>query len=160
MSEIVKIGFIGNGALVGLVITLPWGLLVDKFHPIRVYVIGMLLVMASSIYGFYFVKDAASFHIVTVMLAIVYAVQWVSNLPLLIALLPKDRYGQFCSALSIFSSLVMIVAPLAAGWVIKIFGYRFIFMWDLVFTSIAMIFMVLMYRGWKKNGGMPDYMAP
>ncbi len=152
--------YIGDGAIVGMIITIPLGILVDKFHPVRVYMVGMLLVIVTNFYGFYWVGAPVSFQIVTVLLAIVYAVQWVSNLPLLIALFPRERYGQFCSALSIFNSLVMIAAPLGAGWLIKVLGYRYIFMWDLVFTAVAMIFMILMYRGWKLNGGIRGYRAP
>ncbi len=151
----------GYTGILSLVVLLPLGFLVDYFRPIRIYVTGMLLVIATNIYGFFFCHDYLTFMIISFSLTFVYCIQNASTLPLFIELLPKDRYGQFCSAQAIFRSVIMFLANGVAGFFILWMGsYRYIFVWDAIFTILATAAMVMVFRGWYRNGGPKGYVAP
>ncbi len=155
------VGIIGFwGAVLGLALTLPLGWLVDKFRAIWVYTSGMVLVIVASVSGYFFVNDFKTQFIITMITGVVYAIQNIANLPLFIDMLPKDRYGQFCSAQAVFRSIIMVISTVIAGVYIKHFGYRHMYVWDAVVTSIAFAGMFVVFRWWRKLGGPEHYTAP
>ena len=77
---------------------LPMGYLVDRFHPLRIYLAGALLVIFVNPFGFFFVHGYGTFMAMGILLAVVYTVQNSSLLPLCVKLYPKEQFGQFCSA--------------------------------------------------------------
>jgi MFS-type transporter involved in bile tolerance (Atg22 family) len=84
-----------------------------------------------------------------------------ANLPMYAVLLPKDRYGQFCSAQAMINALAMIMANYFAGWFIDAAGnYRYIYAWYAVFTLLSLICMLPVYVGWKRYGGDAAYVPP
>jgi MFS family permease len=149
------------GMLLALVLYIPLGFLIDKFHPIRIYIVGIVLVVLTNIFGYFMINSYETFFIFSMSLAVVYAIQSASNLPLYVALLPKERWGQFCSAQAMFQAFILIIANYGGGLMIDWIGdYRFIFIWDAIFTSIALIAIIFVYVGWKKYGGQKAYVAP
>ena len=38
--------------------------------------------------------------------------------------------------------------------------YRYLYLWDAVFTAVSLVFMLLVYRAWKRLGGAAAYVAP
>ena len=86
---------------------------------------------------------------------------WASNLPMYAALLPRDRYGQFCSAQAMVNAVAMIIANYGAGRFIDlVHNYRFIYLWASVFAVLSTISMIVVYKGWRKNGGSQNYVVP
>lgn len=88
-------------------------------------------------------------------------------------ILPKDRFGQFCSFNAFSASAIGILGGVAAGGYIdlmrrvfpdKIWGndfcYRMIPVWGLPFLILGLVFLVLLYRSWKKLGGDNHYVPP
>lgn len=149
------------GMIIGLVLYVPLGYLVDKLHPIRVYIFGITLVVFTNIFGFFLIHDKRTFFIFSMLLAVVYVIQVASTLPMYAALLPKARWGQFCSAQAMFQAILLIVANYGGGLFIDFIGsYRFIYVWDALFTSVALVAMYFVYVGWKRYGGYHHYVAP
>lgn len=149
------------GSIVTLVLAFPVGLLVDKIHPIRVYLSGMALVIIVNLFGFFIVQGETSFLIFSLLLAIMYTLQNTSTLPLYAALYPKSRYGQFSSAMALVISMALIAFNFLAGVFIDWIGnYRYIYLWDFVFTGIAFILMFFVYCNWKKRGGANGFRPP
>ena len=136
------------------------GFLVDYFKAIRVYFAGMILVIAANIYGYFFCHGFVSYVVVAVALSIVYCIQNSSTMPLFVDVLPKDRYGQFCSAQALFRSVLMFICNAIAGITVALFGYRFIFVWDALFTIFALFATFMMARRWSQLGGIKSYIAP
>lgn len=94
-------------------------------------------------------------------LAIVYTIQATCTLPMFAALLPRERYGQFCSAQAIFAAFWLTVANWGGGWFIDATGdYRNIFIWDIFFTVGALIALIPVSRTWQQCGGKTNYIAP
>ena len=82
---------------------------------------------------------------------------------------PSEKYGQFCSAAAMISSIVLIVANAGGGAFIDLgvkygakygLGYNLIFVWDFIFTIIANSLLLVVYFKWKKYGGDKNYVAP
>ncbi len=146
--------------VVGLAISVPVGWLADRFHPLRVYGAGGILVILVNCIGFYWVQDSWSFGVITMGLAVVYAIQNVCTVPVFVAILPKELYGQFSSANAIFRGVVMIVGSVAGGFVIDRLGYQYIYAWDFIFTLLGFGCWIGLYLGWKRRGGPARYTAP
>jgi MFS family permease len=149
------------GTLVALCLYIPLGYLVDKYRPIKVFIAGITLVVFTNIFGFFLIKDETTFLIFTLLLGVVYAIQASSTLPLYVELLPKDRFGQFCSAQAMAQSIILIIANYGGGLFIDWVGdYRYIYIWDAIFTSVALVAIIIVYRKWQAYGGADNYIAP
>ena len=111
-------------AVISFCVLIPMGFLVDRFHPLRTYLAGGMLVIAANLFGFFFVNDYRTFFVAAVMIALVYVVQTASKLPMFVALLPQASYGQFSSANAMVVSVFLIFANFGGGIFIYLLGYR------------------------------------
>ncbi len=151
---------IAFGALGSALVVLPMGKIMDKTHPMFVYLIGGIIVIITNIFGYFFVHSVKSFYVVGIAMSVVYTIQNLAWTPLGIALLPKDKYGQFCSAQGMVISTIMVVASLLGGWLIGKFGYRVIFVWDFCVTAIATLTLLVVVVEWVRFGGRKGYKPP
>ncbi len=139
---------------------IPMGFLVDKLHPLRTYMAGGVLIIAMNLFGFFFAQDYRTFFVVAVLIALVYVVQTASKLPMFVALLPRENYGQFSSANAMVVSLFLILANTGGGAFLGWLGNRYLFIWDLIFTGLGLIALWKVYQAWRKLGGRDGYIAP
>jgi hypothetical protein len=81
---------------------------------------------------------------------------------------PRDRYGQFCSANAMWRSASAILNGLLVGvyldvikrfWGAKV-AYFCLPLWNLLFYSLMLFFMIKLYRSWKRYGGDESYIPP
>ena len=152
-------------SLVMMFAYIPLGWIVDKFHPLRIFILGGFLIIAANIFGFFWCHDYTTFFIVTFMISGTYVLQGASGLPLTVRVYPSEKYGQFCSANAMIGSIVLIVANAGGGAFIDLgkkfgYGYNLIFVWDFIFTIIATTLLLVVYFKWKKYGGDKNYVAP
>jgi len=164
------------GGILGLCLTYPAGLIADRYHPLKVQVItlGIMLFFGPLNLIFLFVKmspDAAYYYLFAVTLAYTPSctIFLASEFPALMRILPKERFGQFCSAMSMLRSVGVILGGLIAGLVfdwLKLyyggsnFAYRWVPAWFWIFQVLAFVCLFNVYRGWKHYGGMESYEAP
>lgn len=148
------------GAFISMGVIMFTGWIMDKIHPLRVFLASGVIVILANIWGYYFVFDYHSFFTVGIAIIAVYAIQNVSNGPVFVALFPPEKYGQFCSANAMLNSALLIFANYLGGIAIDLFGYRFIFVWDTLFTIAATASLVYVYIKWKQYGGAEHYAAP
>lgn len=92
-----------------------------------------------------------------------------SGMPLYVRMFPQSRFGQFCSAQGLFTTLLTLVASVGAGLFIDVissacgypeFGYRFIFLWTTVFSIASTACLVVAYRKWYHLGGDAHFNPP
>ena len=149
------------GGVIGVALSLPVGLLVDKFHALRVYAAGLLLVVIVNAVSFFQVRDFTSFYISSLLLAVVYTIQGAATLPCFVAILPKAYYGQFSSANALLRAAFMAACGAGGGMLFdRLKDYQYIYAWDFLFTIGALLSFAVLYRGWKKRGGPDCYCAP
>jgi len=82
---------------------------------------------------------------------------------------PRSRYGQFSSAQSLLRSFGVLFAGVVAGLFIDAvkwasdgsdYAYRFIFIWQALFTMVIAIVSVKAYQKWYQLGGDTHYRSP
>lgn len=180
LDSIGKLGFVGTlGSLIAVPLS---GWLADKYHPIRVVVIGLVLqiiivVPLSMIWLFwqpagnvvFYVRLAGAAVIGTfgIGLPVGTLVQLVEG-PLIMRIFPRERYGQFCSAASIFRSISGIVAGMIVGAFLDMLTARWgsraayccLPLWFLPAYVMMLFFMIKLYGSWQRYGGDEAYIPP
>ena len=91
------------------------------------------------------------------------------ELPRLMALYPKDRFGQYCGAIALVRAPANMIGGVLAGLFMDLcrhfypvgnFAYRFSFCWTAPLIIVAFSFHYRVYRAWKRLGGEKSYVAP
>ena len=149
----------GMCSLIAAILFIPAGVVVDKYHPVPVYLVGCLIISAGNVIGYFFIKDFISFFAISILVTVTYVLQNASNRPLMMALLPPMKFGQFCSANALCFSLALVLANAGGGVFIDYFGYRAIFVWDFLFTMVGAYAAYRLMRDWQKAGGC-NYTVP
>jgi Na+/melibiose symporter-like transporter len=174
LDQLGKIG--GTAGIVSTILLFPAGMLSDKIHPLRVMVGAKFLITLLApmplVYLFFdfYPSQVLTICIVLTCFSLPMNVMYAAAaVPMYMSLLPKDRYGQFCSGDAMVRSFSVIVGGLLAGGFMDlmktiyqgdVFYYRFIPLWTVLFEAISLIFLLLLYRGWKQYGGMKNYIPP
>ena len=148
-------------SLLSLALSLPMGYLSDRIHPLRMGVIATAASVVLSAVSFFVIRSADSFLWLSIIMALATIAYGAANLPMYALLLPKDRYGQFCSAQAMINALAMILANYLGGWFIDVTGnYRYIYCWYAFFMLLSLACMLPVYVGWKRYGGDAAYVPP
>ena len=159
------------------ILILGSGWLADRIHPIRVCLIGQSLLVgltlpAMMVWIFWQPPPPMAFLIWMVISLVLnapaQALIGVWDPPLFMRLFPRDRYGQFCSANSIWRAAGIILGGVLAGVFLdllkRVVGpaevYRYIPIWQFVFSVPVLAFLVLLYRSWRRFGGDEAYVPP
>ena len=161
---------------VGIAIATLGAFLVDKWNPVRVYtccvLISAFLPLSKSIWAFIDVTPTIYYNSTLCFSLLVMAfssLMGLASMPYLMRVFPSSRFGQFCSAMSMFRALIVMLANLLFGMAIdfgrKLLGggdtiYRYIHIWQFVCYVIGGLFYILAYIEWQKLGGEKAYRAP
>jgi hypothetical protein len=106
---------------------------------------------------------------ITAVTAPAIALYLAAELPMYMRILPKSRYGQFCSANAMVRSFAIIIGGLLIGLALdrlavafpaKDYCYRFVPLWSLVFIGSSLFFLRRLYSEWLKRGGATSYHPP
>ncbi|MDD2709360.1 MAG: MFS transporter [Verrucomicrobiae bacterium] len=173
-----EIGIVsGAASIAGGVMILLSGWLADRYHPIRVVVIGLfaavlMVTPLNAIWLFHSPAPNTAFLIllgITIIASPVLAFIGIGDPPLLMRIFPRERYGQFCGANALFRNSTTTLGGIVAGVFLDFvkarcvdgdFAYRFIPIWMWFFQLGALICAILLYRSWKKYGGDELYHPP
>ncbi|MBE6356546.1 MAG: SLC45 family MFS transporter [Lentisphaerae bacterium] len=116
--------------------------IIDRSDPLKIFTGTALLIFILDASGYFFARSPATFAVTGVLMIAVYTIQNLSIIPLMVKLLPADRFGQFVSAYVMMCGIVGFIANALCGKVLDIAGYRSLFIFDAVFTLIATLFML------------------
>ncbi|MBE6376929.1 MAG: MFS transporter [Lentisphaerae bacterium] len=144
-------------------------LLIDRWHPVRVYLFGLLLSLLEPLFflKFLFATPPAmvfwwSSLIMMIFLRISGTFYNLSSMPMLMRTYPQSRFGQFCSACAMLRSILVLVFGLVLGACIDLlkyqgglgdFAFRYIWLWRLLWMLPSALFFILLYRQWLRLGG-------
>ncbi|MCC6422104.1 MAG: MFS transporter [Phycisphaerales bacterium] len=162
--------------LVGMAqwLTIPFLLLggwfVDRFHPLKLMLIAtvglMFITPLQATFLFIDLPPRAAWHLL--LASSLAAIPLVglftaSEIPLLMYMLPRSRYGQFSSSNAMVRALAVIFAGLLTGVFLDMMGkvinqgpdakYRFIPVWIASFQLLTVISLILLQIAWKRAGG-------
>ncbi len=164
------------GMVLGLVLATCGTILVDKWHPVRMHVFGMAMLLVIPLLNcrWLFISPGAElffeFYLIENIIAIfLTAAVNLAGMPALIMMFPKSRFGQFCSARAMFTSLSGLLLGFLLGVAIDAaknfcadenFVYRFLWCWRLFWGTLGAFFLIKMYVMYQKLGGVKSYRAP
>lgn len=142
-------------------IFLACGHVIDRFHSLRVLLVGIVGVAVTFFAGFFLVNTSNGFLAWWIINQIMMAVFTLAYLAMFPVLFPRDKYGQFFSANQLFFSLGLVVAPFLCGWVMDVVkDYRYLYIWSGTCAALAMISAISLFRHWKRLGGDEGYTPP
>lgn len=138
------------------------GVLVDRFHPLRVALLVLGLYLVASLWGGLFATDRSTFTIALIAHNVLSGFWWTATASLQLRLFPQAKFAQFASAAGIIGCLLNIVVPPLVGHGIDLSGhvYRYTFLIGSGLTLVALILTLLLYRRFVKLGGPHHYVAP
>ena len=150
-------------------------ILVDRWHPVRVSVLlgaFFFLTVCYDTRWFFFDPPPMVFRWVSLFSAIFLfttLLTGISGMPTLQMMLPKSRFGQFCSARSLVASLTGLLFGLIFGGYMDLLKYGFalgdrayrgIYFWQVLFRGAALVFTMMKFYQYRKLGGFSAYKAP
>jgi predicted MFS family arabinose efflux permease len=158
-------GWAGWGALL---LQYPCGWISDRFGPLRVSMVSVALIALVNFAQFFYMHSFTSYIAFTVVNLVVGSIYGAAWMPMLIAVLPESKFGQFCSANGTFKSAVIIafgsVGAMWLDWVTKkgsvVDNYRYAFLWVGVCYVLYAITLAVVIRYWQQRGGVRGYVAP
>jgi len=137
------------------------GPLVDRFHPLRVAMVGMLLSSVTFFANFFLVHSEGTFTFWLITNFIAQAIYMGAYLAILPRLLPRSKYGQFFTANQIFGFVGVALAPVLCGGLLEfVKDYRFIYIWCGTCTLGGFVMCSFLYRHWMRLGGDHGYKPP
>ena len=169
----------GWTGLIGTVLVFTIALIgtpfIDRWHPVRISVFCLLFGQMGTVLDckwIFFSPPVEVFFWGSLMITqVTFLMRFraISHMPALMRLYPKSRFGQFCSAGSMFRSLTVLVFSLLLGVFMDFlkekiqlgdYAYRYIFAWVLFFNIIGIFCYLMMYREFLRLGGYKGYKAP
>ena len=166
-------GLIGTGLV--FAIALLGTPFIDRWHPVRISVFCLLFGQMGTVLDckwIFFSPPVEVYFWGSLMITqVTFLLRFraISHMPALMRLYPKSRFGQFCSAGSMFRSLTVLVFSLLLGVFMDFlkeklhlgdYAYRYIFAWVLFFNCIGIFCYLMMYREFLRLGGYTGYKAP
>jgi MFS family permease len=143
-------------------LSVPIGWLVDRFHPIRVAQVSLVLYGSLLLIAFFFLRDQASFGVALLIHGVVSGIYWTGTAAIGQMLYPQLKFAQFGAAGGLITAAFSMCLGPVLGLLLDALGndYRYTFLAGsvLAFASVGLGWVV--YRKWQKHGGQRDYVAP
>jgi len=174
LSQLGKMGAVTN--ILTAAALYPAGAFADRYHPLNANFWGAIIMVCVIPFQFVFLYHGLSqsmaprlFFVILGAVSVLQAVYAASELPMYMKILPRDRYGQFCSANSMFRAVAMMVGAPAAGLFLDSMRrfdrgpndhYRYASVWSLSFMVGCVCFLFLLRREWSRRGGKGAYTPP
>ena len=150
------------GILLGMQmpVLLAVGPLLDRFHPVRVGLVGYGLLMVGGCLGFGLTSGRASFSVTTALVLTGVAVFQGTLGALAPRLLPRSHHGQFCAATTMVGETGLLLLSPLLGRLLDTHGQRYLYGWVAAFAVVGLVTNVLLLVNWKRRGGDDHYVAP
>ena len=168
MNETLKLNMGDMGTLFALnaaasvLVLYPVGWACDRFGPLRITVITLVVQVVVSVAAFFLVNDKFTMTVYLVLSALPLVSWKLASFATSVKIFPKAKFGQFLSALNVFGTGSMVVGNMLIGALIDYFNddYRIAFAWAGFFAAGALTCMLLVLRCYQRLGGPENYTAP
>jgi hypothetical protein len=143
------------------------GALIDRFHAVRIAVWVSLALVPIPFLTYFLVVDYETSVRLEMFKVPLFAIISAAGMPLMISVFPKESFGQMCSANGLVKQGSMMVLAIVGAWFMDLVtrstllveNFRYAFLWVGAGFVLQFIIYVLLYREWKKLGGI-NYRAP
>jgi hypothetical protein len=147
----------------------PMGMFVDRRNPIFLTIAMTIVLIPVHILSFFYKVDFISFLVFAIILLGINGLFSAASMPMLVSVLPKEKYGQFCSANGMARGLGTMIGGVGVGVFLKYMDshtpgenthYRWIFIWVGLLHVASLVSLFLLNREWQRLGGKVGYKAP
>ncbi|MGO8705972.1 MAG: MFS transporter [Candidatus Brocadiia bacterium] len=138
------------------------GVLVDRFHALRVSIVALLLYAIAMMAGLFYVTAPARFGVGWVAHCVLSGVYYTTSASLAQRLLPRSTFAQFNSAAGLVGAAIgMATSPLIGG-ILDWSGhqYRYTFLMGSGIAVFAAILLLIVHTRFMRYGGPKNYVAP
>lgn len=161
--------------IIGAILIVPAGWIVDWLHPVRVWVfaatVGVVISLLSCVFLFFdftYSQNLTLSWIWLFALAPLGALSSASAAPLAMRVFPRSRYGQFSAALAMLRTPAAMLSSLAVGYGVDYVSkflpadtvYRWCPLWTLFFSLLSVVFVWMFFEEWKRRGGAISFTPP
>ncbi len=154
-------------AIVGLIVAYPLGALIDRWNPLRTILCASLIGLPAPILFYFFYHDYVTGFYLTILYWPFNVLAGMAMVPMLVMLLPRAKYGQFCSANALVRQAVGAVAAPSGAVVMDYLtrkslntdAFRYGYLCQFVAHVLSLLCLLGVYYYWKKLGGK-NYTAP
>jgi MFS family permease len=138
------------------------GWLADKFHPVRVGLVTLVLYAATMAWGAWGATSETTFTVVFILHGVLMGSFLTGTASIRQRLFPEKKFAQFWSASNIVTGLGYIVVPPAVGLWLDATGnvYRYTFAGGAGIALLAVVSFAVVYRRFMALGGPRDYVPP
>ncbi|MGN6726792.1 MAG: MFS transporter [Tepidisphaeraceae bacterium] len=135
------------------VLTLPLGMLVDRFNPVRVTMGAIAFFLLAITCSSVLVVDAHSFKIAFTLLVISAGAYYTCSASLGQRLFPRDNFAQFAAATSVILQLTLLAYSPLMGLVIDVSGKQYILAYytAAIFSLAALVLIVIIGGASRKD---------
>lgn len=155
-------GIITLTYICSLTLAYPLGMLVDRFHTIRVSIGAMILYALALWISAACIHGPTSFGWALLAHGVLSGTYFTAAAALGQALMPRSKFSQFSSAGSLMNQVFNLGWGPLLGWILDRTGsnYRITFFFSAAFATGAVCMLMLVYRRFQKMGGAAGYVAP
>ena len=148
--------------VVSFVTSYAIGSLADRFHPLRLGILSLLIYLPVTGLGAAFATNPGNFGLAFLIHMIVSGIYYASVASLGQRLYPKMKFAQFASAAFLLQSAVRAALPPIVGLILDFSGhnYRLTFVASGTLATVGLISMSMAYRKFLRQGGHSGYVAP
>jgi MFS family permease len=154
--------WIATNHMCGFLLAYPLGMLVDRFHSLRVSMVTIGCYGLTMLLGGIVIQGPLSFGWAVFFQALISGTYLTASMSLPQALLPRLKFGQFYSASTLLTSIVIMFFSLALGRTLDYTGsnYRLTYFIGFGLAMITVAVMAVVYRKFMAFGGPKGYVAP
>lgn len=148
--------------VVSLCLAYPLGALADRFHPLRMTIISLVLYMAVMLWCGLCVKDASAFRLAVIAQSVLAGCFYTVSLSVPQKLLPRDKFAQIGSAGGIIACLAGVLFAPGLGVFLDYtnHNYRYTYYIGFVLAGFAVLLNLVLHSKFMALGGPKNYVAP
>jgi MFS family permease len=154
--------FLAYSLVVSLLLSYPLGILADRFHPLRVAIGAMSFYFVVCVWASFSTVRAESFAVAFILHVIGSGMFVTGAASYAQRLYPRAKFAQFASAAAVLAGVVFLLTPPLVGAILDLThqAYRHTFTVGAVFALLALVSLVVVYRGYLRLGGDTSFKAP
>ena len=148
--------------VVSLLTAYPMGACADRFHPLRVGGVALVVYLVEMLFSWWLVRDGLSYGIAFALHVVVSGAFFSATASVGLLLFPRLAFSQFAAAATVATSLAtMVIAPLA-GRCLDLLGrdYGLTFLMGAILAAITLVVWWECWRRFQALGGVTGYQPP
>ena len=143
--------------VISLCLSYVLGTLADRFHPLRLSMVAIVLYGLAALWGGLFATTKDTFGVALLAHGVLSGCYYTASASLNQRLLPKENFAQFASAAGLVGAAFNILLPPLLGYCLDLSGhnYRLTFYAGSVLSLVALGCYAVLYRLWAANSFSP-----